>query len=104
MAEYNENTITGSSYTRAKQIRIDYPRGGIPTVLIRREQIINTATEAISVNTTDVIKELSSLSDEFPLRDPTTNTIVEGQTASLQDLFVLLYSAVIHLMEEADSQ
>jgi len=41
---------------------------------------------------------------EFPLRNPATNEIIEGQTMTYQDLYVGLYSLYWYLALERDAQ
>lgn len=40
---------------------------------------------------------------EFPLRNPATNEIIEGQTMTYQDLYVGLFSLYWHLALERDA-
>jgi hypothetical protein len=40
----------------------------------------------------------------FDLRDPTTNEIIPGQTATYQDLYVLLFSIYWHLALQRDEE
>jgi hypothetical protein len=47
MADYKEQTVSGTSWQRAWQILIANPLGGIPTVRYDEEQVINLDSEQV---------------------------------------------------------
>jgi len=104
MADYRENSIAGTSYTRGRSLYFENPANSTPSLLIREETVINLADRAIYEPAGEIRKVVDDLSVEFPLRNPATNEIIDGQTMTYQDLYVGLFSLYWHLALERDEE
>lgn len=103
MADYRETSIAGTSYTRGHSLYFENPANSNPSLLIREETVINLADRTIYEPAGEIRKVVTDLSVEFPLRNPATNEIIEGQTMTYQDLYVGLYSLYWYLALERDA-
>lgn len=72
-------------------------------MLIREETVINLADRVITEHAGEIRKSVDNLSVSFPLRNPSTNEVIEGATMSYQDLYVGLFSLYWHLALERDA-
>lgn len=104
MSEYRETTIIGSSYQRGRTLIFENPRNAAPSILIKEETVNIFPTKEIAEPAGEIRKIITDLSITFPIRNPATNIIIEGQTATYQDLFVLLYSLYWHLAVKRDEE
>lgn len=97
MPDYNESTIAGTRWKRAARINIENPLNGTPSVLFAEEEVLNLGAGQEPV--TRLMSNLSvpfSLTDTFPLRNPETGEIIEGQTGTQAQLYALMVSAYWH--------
>jgi hypothetical protein len=92
MPEYKESSIAGTSYQRGRSLYFENPKGGTPSLLIREEVVTNLGDREITEHVSEIRKVVDDMSVVFDLRDPTTNELIEGATATYQDLYVLLFS------------
>lgn len=105
MAEYQESNITGTSYQRGRTLIFENPRQGTPSLLIKEERVTLLANNRVILESAGEIRKIvEDMTPTFALRNPATNEIIEGQTASYQDLYVLLFSLYWHLANERDAQ
>jgi len=102
MAEYKESTVSGTSYQRGRSIYFENPRNKTPSILVREETVNILQDKIITEPAGEILKSVDDLSEVFNLRNPLTNEIIEGQTATYQDIYVMLYSLYWHLAEERD--
>lgn len=103
MSDYRETSVAGTSYTRGRSIYLENPLGSLPSLLVREETVINLADRVITEHAGEIRKVVNDLSVEFPLRNPATNEIIEGQSMTYQDLYVGLFSLYWHLALERDA-
>jgi hypothetical protein len=103
MADYKEQTVTGTSWHRAWQILIANPLGGIPTVRYDEEQVINLDSEQIrkSVEGGGIGYTIDPLA-EIKLRDPETLELT-GETIPVATVHVALLSDYINRALARDS-
>ena len=97
MPDYQASQITGSRWKRACRINIENPLNGTPSVLFAEEEIINLGEGQEPIKR--LVSNLSvpfSLSDTFPIRNPETGEVIEGQPGSQAQLYALMYSAYWH--------
>jgi len=102
MAEYKESTVSGTSYQRGRSMYFENPRNKTPSILVREETVNILQDKIITEPAGEILKSVDDLSVVFNLRNPLTNEIIEGQTATYQDIYVMLYSLYWHLAEERD--
>ena len=94
MADYNQQSVSGTSWQRAYQILILNPLGQVPTVRYDEEQVINLNDEQIKqpVNTLGyTIDPLGVIT----LRDPQTLQLT-GQTIPVATVHQALFSDYIN--------
>ena len=103
MSDYRETSIVGTSYTRGRSLYFENPANSNPSLLIREETVINLADRTIYEPAGEIRKVVDDLSVEFPLRNPATNEIIEGQTMTYQDLYVGLFSLYWKLALDRDA-
>lgn len=104
MADYRESSIAGTSYTRGRSMYFENPANSSPSLLIREETVINLADRVITEHAGEIRKVVDDLSVEFPLRNPATNEIIEGQSMTYQDLYVGLFSLYWKLALDRDAE
>ena len=104
MADYRESSVAGTSYTRGRSIYLENPLNSTPSMLIREETIINLADRVITEPAGEIRKSVDDLTVEFPIRNPATNEIIEGQTMTYQDLYVGLFSLYWKLALDRDAE
>lgn len=101
--DYRQTTLAGTAYTRGRSLYFENPLSAVPSLLIRLEEVINLADRQVTQPAGEIIKTFDDMSVQFPLRDPATNEIVEGSSATYGYVFMLLFSAFWHLAEEHDA-
>lgn len=104
--EYRESTVAGTSYQRGRSMYFENPRNGIPSILVREEKVtILSPDRTITEPDGEILKTIppDQFSTTFQIRNPINNDIIEGETATYQDIFVLLFSLYWHLAEERDA-
>lgn len=104
MSDYRETSIVGTSYTRGRSMYFENPHLSVPSLLVREETVINLADRVITEHAGEIRKVVDDLSVEFPIRNPATNEIIEGQTMTYQDLYVGLFSLYWKLALERDAE
>jgi hypothetical protein len=93
MPDYQESQITGSRWKRACR----NPLNGTPSVLFAEEEVINLGEGQEPIR--QLVSNLSvpfSLSDTFPIRNPETGEVIEGQIGTQAQLYALMVSAYWH--------
>jgi len=103
MGDYRETSVVGTEYTRGRSMYFENPHNATPSLLVREETVTNLSGRTIYESAGEIRKSVSDLSVKFPLRDPTTNEIIEGQSMTYQDLYVGLFSLYWHLALERDA-
>lgn len=104
MSDYRESSIAGTSYTRGRSMYFENPKDSNPSLLVREETVINLADRVITEHAGEIRKVVDDLNVEFPLRNPATNEIIEGQTMTYQDLYVGLFSLYWSLALARDAE
>ncbi len=97
MPDYNESSVAGTRWKRACRINIENPLNGTPSVLFAEEEVINLGEGVEPIK--QLVSNLSvpfSLSDTFPIRNPETGEVIEGQTGTQAQLYALMVSAYWH--------
>ena len=93
MPDYKASDIAGTTWQRCRQVVIDNPVGGTPTVRFDEQEIL-------AIDGREIKRPAGTLALAFdaarsiPLRDPVTGALT-GKTTSYGDAYVLLYSAYI---------
>lgn len=93
MPDYKASEIAGTTWQRCRQVVLDNPIGGTPTVRFDEQEIL-------AIDGREIKRPAGSLSLPFdparsiPLRDPETGDLT-GDIASYGDAYALIYSAYI---------
>lgn len=102
MANYNETQVTGSEYTRCKQITITNPLGQTPTVRFDEERATVLSSRTLIDQTGVVIEVPFDAAKSIDVLNPTTG-LPTGTTATWGDIYALIYSAYIAEATARDS-
>lgn len=107
---YNESTIAGATWIRSKQVQINNPLGGTPSVVFLEERAVTLADQTVftfpcSPGFCEVMFDPSA---QIPLVNPWTGepmTNVEGQQqyASHIEAYILLHSLYIQSATARDN-
>lgn len=101
MPNYLESDIIGTEYRRARFLQISNERNCTPNILIFEERVIQFDNETIGQDI-DRLHCQFSPETEFPIIDPMTGEPTEN-TATHQEVYVLLNSLYRHLAAERDA-
>lgn len=100
--DYQQTSVSGTSYQRGRSLYFENQKDRPPSVLIREERVINLVDREIIESAGEIRVDVTDLSTEFELRNPVNNELL-NQTATYQELYVLLYSLYWHLAEARDA-
>lgn len=101
MPNYNESTVTGTSWQRCHTVTIRNPLGGAPKIEFAEERVIAMEGEDMRTWVAGCEKEFSA-SGVFPLLDPQTNQPT-GQSMTHEALYQALYSLYMQTAAERDA-
>lgn len=93
MANYQEQSITGSEYVRCNEINIYNPLGLTPTIKFFEEKITLLTNRTLSDPGAGIVVTFDP-NKTFAVLDPTTGNPT-GITSSWGDIYALIYSAYI---------
>jgi hypothetical protein len=105
MANYNEQQVSGTSYTRAFSVVVS---NGLnkKSIQFEEEDIFVLDDEQISRQLSGMVSEVfddENAGTEIPLRNPVTGEPTSS-TMTYQDIYVGLYSLYLKLALERDAQ
>lgn len=101
MPNYNESTVTGTSWQRCHTVTIRNPLGGAPKIEFAEERVIALDGEDMQTWVEGCSKSFSP-TGQFPLLDPETN-LPTGLTMTHADLYMALYSLYMQTAAERDA-
>lgn len=93
MSNYQETTVTGTSYIRCNQVLIINKLGITPTVKFDEQAVITLDTGTI-IKGAGEIDIVFNPSEIVPLLNPATGELT-GETTTYGDIYTSLYSAYI---------
>jgi len=93
MSDYQQSSIAGTRWKRARRINIDNPLSGTPTVLFAEDEVIALGDGVTIERLASSLSVPYDPEHTFPLRDPATGEMLPGQTGTQAQLYTLLYSA-----------
>lgn len=93
MANYQEQTISGSEYVRCNEILISNPLGLTPTVRFSEEKITLLSNRTLSDPGAGIQVSFDP-SKTFPVLNPMTGEAT-GDTSSWGAIYTLVYSAYV---------
>lgn len=99
--EYNHETLSAESWTRAKRIVIENPLNGVSTLKFVAEKVIKVSEDTYlkqDIGVLNVTMDEDALNQEISLVNPITGESV-GQTVTPAFAHMILYSAYIHFSE-----
>ena len=91
MTNYQESTVSGTSWKRCADITIRNPISGVPTAIFIEEKVIVLGDQIIRQSDGNCYLEFDPVAGSFPILDPSTK-LPTGETATHQQLYKLLYS------------
>lgn len=103
MASYNESTVSGSIWTRANNVTLLNPYGGLPTAIFHEENVVALSEGrhvAQAVGTCSDAFTAESSEETFQLVHPSTGEVIG--TARYRDVYVLLSSLYLHVAKKRD--
>lgn len=102
MADYNESTVSGSSWQRTFRIVIDNPHGLPPTINYSEEKVVAVnGSPAIKQYVGDLTGPID-LSGTIALRDPDTLELT-GETVPIALVHLALFSDYINRAVDRDN-
>ena len=102
MSDYQQSSIVGTRWKRARRISIDNPLNGAPSVLFAEDEVMALGDGATIERPVSNLTAGYDPGHSFPLRDPATGEEIPGQTGTQAQLYALLYSAYWALALERD--
>jgi hypothetical protein len=104
MANYNETTVAGSTWTRCSSVYISNVYESVPSITFGEQQLIVLENQTpLVVNTNNSCSALFDPNGIITVLDPATGSPT-GQTVTQQQLYDILYSLYIATAAERDAQ
>ena len=104
MANYKEESVSGTKWIRSNRVNITNPFNGMPRVNFGEEEITVLSDGKVHTTIWDGIsEEFNDPNTQFDLVNPQTGDLL-GSTATYQDVYVLLHSLYISLAKKRDLQ
>lgn len=109
MADYKESTVTGTRWSRCRQIRIDNPHSsqGVPTVQFVEEDAIDLGGAVGVIVTPSKLRPIYSIqfdpAEVVDLYDPITGEKTT-QTITMGEIYALIFSAYMTHAARRDEQ
>lgn len=103
MANYNETTITGSSWTRCNNAYVINEYGRTPGIIFGEQKIVMIDSVATLVPLNTEVKVTFDPNKTFPLLNPSTGEPT-GSTYTHKQLYEILYSLYIYSAKERDAE
>ena len=104
MADYRSDTITGSKWTRAREILIQNPHAGDKSVTFVEEEVTQLSDGTAINKPLGVITTIfNDPSTVVNLRSPITNELV-GATITHGEIYAILHSAYMDAAVARDAQ
>lgn len=107
MPKYNQTDVTGESWVRANRITCINEYGNNPSIFYHEEELFNFSDGKVvknqynSINPVSEIFTSNNANTIFELINPETE-LPTGNTATYQDLYVLIHSLYFHLAKARD--
>ena len=104
MNNYQETTISGTSYVRGREVTVINQLGGYKGIMFAEERVSVFGETVMRENIGAIHQELTTenAATEFQLLNPVTNEPI-GATASFQDVYAILFSLYYHLAAQRDA-
>ena len=102
MPNYNESTVSGTTWQRCHTVTVSNPLAQTPKIAFQEEKVVMLAGETVHqwCNGCEKVFEAATT---FPVLDPATN-LPTGQSVSHGELYVLFYSLYMQTALERDAQ
>ena len=107
MPKYNETSVIGESWTRANRITCTNDYRNNPSIFYHEEELFNFSDGKVvktpfnSLNPVSETFTSTNANTTFELINPATE-LPTGNTATYQDLYVLIHSLYFHLAKRRD--
>ena len=102
MSDYKESQVSGSEYTRCNQVVISNPLASTPQVQFYEERV--TSIGGRSLFTPDGHIRVAFDADKvIPLVNPETLEPIHGQSTTMGQMYLALFSAYIQAALERDA-
>ena len=104
MQNYKETTVSGTSYVRANEVTVRNVLGGYKGIMYCEEEVSILGEKIMREGIGAIHQEFTAenASTEFQLLNPVTNEPI-GETATFQDVYVLLFSLYYDLAAKRDA-
>jgi hypothetical protein len=103
MANYQESTVTGTTWKRCNKIEIRNPYQGAKLAIFLEEELTSLANgKIIQEPSTNIQESFSDPAKVVELVDPTTGASL-GNTVTYQEIYVILHSLYMQLANERDN-
>lgn len=108
MANYKQNAVAGTSWTRARKVTLDNPYGEVPSIKFDEEILVVIGDQVLkqqidSSYNNGVVGDFSSgMGTTFDLLNPETEEKIG--TMTYESFYVTLYSMYRHLADQRDAR
>ena len=99
---YKQTTVSGESWVRANRVVIENPLNSIPSISFVEEKAINIGDETIKKLVSNVGAEMTDPAKTFQLVNPATG-LPTGTTATYGDIYVMIHSLYMDLVNQRDA-
>lgn len=108
MANYQESTVNGAKWLRAKQVVVENEYGQMPSIAFTEEEVMQIAGETSVIKLTTpsnprppLVEMFSNPDEVMQLLDPDTDAVVGA--AKYSEIRQMLYSLYRHVAAKRDS-
>lgn len=101
MSNYNEQSVTGTEWTRCKRIVIDNPLAAQPAIRFDEEAALTTSVNTTMKNALGYLTVQFDPTSVIDLYDPITGEAT-GQTVTQGEIYALVYSAYLTAAKARD--
>jgi len=104
MINYQQTTVAGESWIRAKQIVIHNPYAETQSATFLEEKVVNLSDGTVLKNDYSGLSEIfdaNNATETFDLLNPETGTVIGS--ATYQDVYVMLHSLYYHAAIKRDA-
>lgn len=103
MADYKESQIMGSEYTRCSQVVISNPLASTPQVQFYEERVAVIGDRCLFTPSGHIQVRFDA-DKVIPLVNPETLGLIPGQSTTMGQLYLALFSAYIQAALERDAE
>lgn len=109
MSNYNENPVSGTSWTRCRTVAVSNPLAGYPDLwgttteaIFQEETVMILDGKKVGLSSESCSKVFDPVAGTISMADPSTG-VLTGETVSHMRLYEILYSLYLQTAKERDA-